>query len=1000
MTFIKERADYQRYILNYLKDQNGYIVRKDANYDRTFAMDRELLFEFLDETQPEQTEKLRKIFKGDYEETVVNSINNKMTGKGGSLLDLLKHGVEIDSTHLDLMYTRPATDFNKDLLVKYQKNIFSVAEEVWASEKERVDLVIFLNGFAIITFELKCNAAGQSTDNAEKQYQFERDPKTRLFSFKLGALVNFAMDLEEVYMSTKIEKTATTFLPFNKGRGIGIDAGAGNPASKDSFSVAYMWEDVLKKDSLLELVNKFIFLEVKEDIDRDTGKKKRTENIIFPRFHQRDAVQKILADVYEYGTSQNYLIQHSAGSGKTKTIAWLAYRLSSFHNAQNKVIFDNILIVTDRVVVDRQLQAAIKGMEHKAGLIRVMDKNCTSADLKAAIVSNTKIIVTTIQKFPYIVDEVKKLEEKSFAVIIDEAHSSTAGKNMEAVAKVLGSADVELEDADAEDIVMEELAKHGKQSNVSMFAFTATPKPTTLQLFGRTNKRGQKEAFHLYSMKQAIEEGFILDVLQNYTTYDTYYHLNKSVDDDPRCNTKDAKRQIARFVELHESNIAQRIEIIIEHFRSIIQEELGGSAKAMVITAGREEAVRYKQAFETYIAKKGYADLHALVAFSGKLKIKGDGKEYTESGINGFSEEALPEKFDKEDYQVLLVANKYQTGFDQKKLCAMYILKKLNGVNAVQTLSRLNRICPPYDKKTFVLDFVNDYKDMEEAFAKFYTSTLLSNTINPKSMYDLDAKVDGYHVIDTADVDAYFAFFNKGKMSEQDQINANYLFHKTQLKIETFDDEKRNEIIKTLRGYVRFYEFLIQATCFKDLDIHKKYYFVSSLLPYLKTKVVTISVNLFGKIKADNFVQKKKEERRKSSIASNPVIKLPTAETIVLSEDKEAKLSEIIAEINSLAGKNFDKDVVTKAMLQVRDIMLKDDKLKTSAQSNTEKDFEFAYYDNIDETLVEGLEKNEKFQDQIKDFFTLMLNRGDFKKQVMGIFAESVYDSLKRAARG
>ena len=482
--------------------------------------------------------------------------------------------------------------------------------------------------------------------------------------------------------------------------------------------------------------------------------------MIFPRYHQLEVVRKLLADVEEHGSSLNYLLQHSAGSGKTNEIAWLAHRLASLHSADNKIIFDHIIICTDRVVVDRQLQQAVLGIEHKEGLIRVMDDQCNSQDLAHALSGNTKIIATTIQKFPYIVDSVKDLKSKHFAVIIDEAHSSTAGKNMAAITRSLGSCEADA-NADTEDMIAHEISCHGKQPNVSIFAFTATPKPTTLQLFGRVNAKGQYEAFHMYSMKQAIEEGFILDVLQNYITYDTFYRLNKEIEDDPELKTNEAKRQIARFVQLHETNISQRIEVIIEHFRQNVMQELNGQAKAMVITESRAGAVKYRQAFEDYIKRKGYTGLKALVAFSGKVTI--DGKEYTEVGMNGFPEKKLPKEFDKDEYQVLLVADKYQTGFDQKKLCAMYVLKKLHGVNAVQTLSRLNRICPPFDKKTFVLDFANDYADIEKAFSRYYTVTLLSSSINPRSIYDISAKIDGYFFLDPGDVEDFNLNFAHGK---------------------------------------------------------------------------------------------------------------------------------------------------------------------------------------------------------------------------------------------
>lgn len=989
MNEILTEKQYQHFIIDYLKENNGYVVRKDKEYDRLHAMDREMLFKFLNDTQPDEMDALRKVYKQDLEETLINYINAEITKTRSSLLDVLKHGIEISNIKLNLMYTKPATDFNKKLVEKYEKNIFSVIEEVRASDKERIDLVIFLNGFAIITFELKCNIAGQSYEDAVYQYRMERNPKTRLFLFKAGALVNFAMDLEQVYMTTKLEKEATFFLPFNMGNGEGVNAGTGNPIFEDKYSVFYMWEDVLTKDSILEIISKFMFIEVKEKEDESTGKKKIKENIIFPRFHQRDALHKILADVYENGSSYNYLIQHSAGSGKTNSIAWLAYRLSSLHDENNKIIFDNIIIVTDRVVVDRQLQAAIMGMEHKSGLIKVMDDRCNSSDLAIALGGNTKIVATTIQKFPYIVDDVANLRNKKFAVIIDEAHSSTAGKDMAAVTMTLGAGEIGMDESTTEDLIVEEIAKHGKQENVSVFAFTATPKPTTIQLFGRVNKKGQREAFHIYSMKQAIEEGFILDVLQNYTTYKTYYQINKEIKEDPTCNTNSAKRQIARFVELHETNIAQRIEVIVEHFRTTVMDELGGTAKAMVITNSRESAVKYRQAFEEYITKKGYSNIRALVAFSGKVTLKDDEKEYTEAGLNGFSEDKLPTEFDKDDYKVLLVANKYQTGFDQPKLCAMYILKKLSGVNAVQTLSRLNRICPPYDKKTFILDFVNDYKDIQAAFSKYYTTTLLSNSVTPSAIYDLEAKIDGYTVIDPLDIEDANEILYKDTITAKEKKRLTFLFQKAKKNIDKFDYEEQKELVLTMKRFVRFYEFLLQVSCFEDVELHKKYKFIALLLAYVNIKHPGSGFNLDGKITAINFVQKKSAEH-KSKLKSDPVIKLPTADHFVLSEDKEEKLSQIIAEINSIAGKDYDNDVAVKAMLQIKDIMMKSEKLKRSAKNNTEKDFEFAYFDNIDDALIEGLEQNQ-------DFFSLLLGNDEMKKKVLGIFSDEIYNSLKNA---
>lgn len=703
-----------------------------------------------------------------------------------------------------------------------------------------------------------------------------------------------------------------------------------------------------------------------------------------------------MADVYVNKSSQNYLIQHSAGSGKTNSIAWLAHRLTSLHDENNKVIFDNVVIVTDRVVVDRQLQQAVQQIEHQSGLIKVMDDKCTSADLADALKGNTKIIATTIQKFPYIVDTVSGLKNKNFAVIVDEAHSSTAGKNMAAVTSSLGAEEKlseEIDDKDTQDKIVEEIAKNGKQPNVSIFAFTATPKHTTLELFGRKNAKGQKEAFHLYSMKQAIEEGFILDVLANYTTYKTFYELSKKIADDPEMKSSEAKRKIARFIELHETNIAQRIEVIVEHFRQCVMHELGGKAKAMVVTASREGAVKYRQALENYITKHGYKDIHALVAFSGKVKLKDDENEYTESGMSNIPENRLAQEFDTDKFNVLLVANKYQTGFDQPMLCAMYVLKTLKGVAAVQTLSRLNRTCLPFDKKTFVLDFVNTYEDITKAFAPFYTTTLLSNSVTPESIYDLESKIDGYFIIRESDIEELADWYYKGIDSDKTKFRR-YVYsmmQSTKRRVDELADEKQKEFIRLLKSFVRFYEFLLQASCFEDTQLHKKYKFISVLIPYLNIGASGEIVDLEGKLKADRFVQQKTSEHTESHLVSDPIVSLPSAESLGLTEEKEKKLSEIIAEINSRTGKNFNNDVAVKSMLQIKDFMMQSKKLKDSAKNNTEKDLEFAYYDNVDDALIQGLDHNQ-------EFFSMLLNNKDLKKQVLGIFADEIYKSLRTSS--
>lgn len=996
MNKIESEMEYEDFILNYLHENNGFVIRKNADYDRNLAMDKELLLRFLEDTQPEKVAALKRIYRNAYEETIVNFINNTILDKNNSLINVLKNGVELNGYDLKLMYNQVATDFNPDLTEKYNKNILSVAKEVWINDTQRIDLVIFLNGIAIITVELKSNFAGQSYEDAIYQYRNERDPKNRIFKFKHGALVNFAMDLNEVYMCTKLDGLSSYFLPFNMGNGQGIDTGKGNPVYPDKYSVYYMWDDIFTKDTLIELISKYIFIEKKEKKDKGTGATKIKETLIFPRFHQLDCLRKILADVKENKTTQNYLIQHSAGSGKTNTIAWLSHRLSSFHDSDNKQIFDNIVIVTDRVVVDRQLQRAIMGIDHKSGKVAVMGDKATSDDLRRALEGNTKIIATTIQKFPYILDTVKGLKNKTFAVIIDEAHSSTAGKDMAAVNKALGS-DVDYEDdafnMDAEDIIVDELSKSGKRPNVSVFAFTATPKATTLQLFGRVNTKGQREAFHLYSMKQAIEEGFILDVLQSYTMYETFYNINKEIADDPKCKTNAAKRKIARFVSLHETNISQRIEIIIEHFRTAIMNELDGQAKAMVVTSSRPEAVRYSQAFNKYIREKGYDDIHSLVAFSGKVTSKllgedGD-KEYTEASINGFSERQTATQFDEGDYKVLIVANKYQTGFDQDKLCAMYILKKLNGVNAVQTLSRLNRICPPFDKKVFILDFVNSYDDIEKAFKPYYTATILTNSVNPQSVYELETKVDSFYLASPDDIACFNGHLYKNPITKDDRAKLNYYLVKAKKVFDEVSDEKKQkEIYLTLRHFVRFYEFLIQVSCFEDVNLHKKYNFMSYLVSYLQVRHSGGGFSLKDKITATNFVQKKKGTVNNPKIQANPVVKLPTADSFVLTEDKEKRLSEIIAEINARTGNSFNNDDAVRAMLDLRDSMKKDESLRASAKNNSLKDFEYPFYDKAEDALLDGY-------NQRKELCNELLKDNQALREVLGIFLPEIYKSLR-----
>lgn len=991
MNSILSEKDLQKMISQHLIKHNGYVERTTKHFNVAYAMDIDLLFEFLYSTQPKQMRDLEKIYKENTRETILNFINNKIVNS--SLIEVLKNDyIEISGINLKLMYIKPSSTLNKEAVEKYNKNIFSVIEEVYADtdNKERIDLVIFLNGFAIITIELKCNTSGQNFEDAIEQYKTTRNPKNRLLMPKCGALVHFAMDLEEVHMTTKLEKEKTVFIPFNKGCGEGIECGAGNPICEDKFSTAYMWEEILCKDALMDIICNFITMDRKTTIDELTGKQKREESVIFPRYHQYDAIKKIVLDILSSEKLLNYLIQHSCGSGKTKTITWLAYCLVSLHNELNKIIYDTVIIISDRLVIDRQLQKSIQSISHKSGLVKVLDETCNANDLKKALESNTKIIVTTIQKFRYVLDTIKQLNDRKFACIIDEAHSSTAGKNMSAVNQALG-----MEENDATDIqekITNEIVSKGKPDNVSFFAFTGTPKPTTLRMFGRLNKKGEYEAFHLYSMKQAIEEGFVLDPLLNYTTYETMYSIQKTIADNPWLSTKNAKKQIAQVVALHETNINQRVAIIMNHFLEKVLPQLNGQGKAMIVNTSRQEAYLYQKAIKHYIKRKGIKDVNVVVAFSGKITDKETGIEHSESIINGFSERKTAEKFDTNEYNVMVVANKYQTGFDQPKLCAMYILKKLDGINAVQTLLRLNRPCFPFDKQVFVLDFVNEIADIENAFKPFYCGTVLCNDFTPEQIYELATNVESYNLFDCEVVDDFCkTFYDTTISASTKKVRLVKQLSTVKKKWKNLlSTEDKQEYVASIKRFIRFYDFMLQVSSFYDEELYKKSLFMKSLLPLLKLSGTGSSINIIDKIKVENFIQKKKEERKNKQIKSSPRTYLPTTDMFHLSCDAKKRLSDIIAEINAKTGKSFNDDVATKAALQIKDLMLKNKDLRTSAKNNTMDDFSFTYFDNIDDALLDGRTQNQ-------DFFDLLLKNQELRNEVLGIFLEEIYNSLRES---
>lgn len=978
---ITERYDFQQWILKDLIQYNGYIQRAQSAYSQRLAMDIDILWEFLMSTQEETVEKLLKRFD---RETILNLINQEII-KGG-LLFALKDGVYIENKKLRLMYRRPATDFNEKASHQYNLNRLTVMEEVVYKDQERIDLVIFLNGLALFAIELKLNSSGQSVQDAIKQLK-GRDVKNRLFRFNAGVLVSFAVDWMEVYMTTQLKGSDTYFLPFNKGKGEGIDQGAGNPQNNQGPETEYLWRDLLKKESILQLIERFIFL---------TPDKK---DIIFPRYQQRRAVNRILEDMRVNHTDRNYLIQHSAGSGKTNTIAWLAHSLVSLHDEENQNIVDTVLVVTDRIVVDRQLQDAIRSIEHQPGVIKVMDDKATSSDLADALAGNTKIVATTIHKFAQINKSnwmsVSVTAEKKFAILIDEAHSSTTGSYMSAVSQVLTETDIENgtmdepQEVSVGDAIEQEIARTGKQDNISIIAFTATPKATTLQLFGSTRPDGSKVPFDLYSMKQAIEEGFILDVLNNYTTYKTYYKLNKAVEEDPELKTIVAKRKIAKFVELSDENIHQKVEIIMDHFITHdIMADLGGHGKAMIVTSGREAAVKYQQAFKKYLKEHHITSIGAAVAFSGRLSL--DGAEFSESSMNGFSEDKLKSKFDTDDYQVLIVANKYQTGFDQPKLLAMYVDKKLRDVAAVQTLSRLNRIVKGYHKKTFILDFKNTYEDINRAFAPYYRETILTETITPSDVFDLDAKIESYGIVDNDDVHAYNQFLYQEKRSSRDKQKMLALLSNGYARVQRFDEKEQVNIRKVIRGFLRMYTFLIQATAYQNELLHERYNYLQGLVKMIDVRLGGNDFTIADKIVVDYMKHKQTGFYTVAELEGNYSVTLNKPNLSNVSVEQEKKLSEIIEEINEQLDLDIDDQIAVSGAVSIRELMKKNPKLKQSALVNSREDFEFSFEDEIDKALTDGYTQNQ-------DFFGVLLSNEDFKKRIAKIFIDDVYQSFKKS---
>jgi len=878
----------------------GYHKRKSEDYDKAHCLLTGDVLDFIYATQPKEWDKFKKQYEADAKMRFFQRLSGEIRARG--TLDVLRKGIKANGCKFQLAYFRPASGLNYDHLKLYAGNIFSEVRQLHYSErdaKRSLDMAIFLNGLPIFTAELKNPFTGQNVKDAVEQYCTKRDPHEPLFAFG-RCLAHFAVDPDLVYMASHLVGSDTRFLPFNQGR----NGGAGNPPSWKGFATAYLWERIWARDSVLELVQHFV--QQIEDLD-EKGHKTSKKHLIFPRYHQLDAVRRLVGDALVKGAGRRYLIEHSAGSGKSNSISWLAHQLSVLHNASDERVFDSIIVVTDRRVLDRQLQQTVQQFEHTLGVVENIDT--TSRKLKEALEGGKNIIVTTLQKFPHIVDQIVTMPGKRFAVIIDEAHSSQSGESTRSLKLVLtlGSyddADVEEseEGDDLEDRIADEMKKRGPLDNVSFFAFTATPKPKTLELFGVKLADGSYEAFSLYTMRQAIEEHFILDVLENYTTYKTYWSLLKKVESDPHYDRSKATLLLKSFVDHNEQTIAKKAAIMLDHFAGQVAYLIDGRARVMIVTRSRLQAIRYKQAVDRYLKEHGYA-YKALVAFSGS--VLDGGIEHTEANMNGFPDTQTAEVFKQEPYRILIVANKFQTGFDQPLLHTMYVDKKLGGVGAVQTLSRLNRIHPD-KKETMVLDFANDAEEIQFAFEPYYEKTLLSQGTDPNLLYDLQLRLANYHFYSEDEIERFSALYFDAK-GTQAKLYAALAPVVDRYKEATEGDKA--DFRGQLTDYVRLYAFLSQILTFIDSDLEKLYVFGRLLLRRLPNTYERLPVEIQENIDIESYrVQQTSKGKISLPRGVNEIPPIGSKEIYSLTPDELEPLSQIIQELNEHFGTDFSEE--------------------------------------------------------------------------------------------
>jgi type I restriction enzyme R subunit len=969
-------------------------MRRD--FDARLGFDTEELFAFIEETQGSHWAKLVKAHGGDRgqaRQKFARRLAQQIDERGA--VDVLRHGVRDQNIEIRLSYRKPAFGVAPELVAHYDANRLTVTRQLPFDPEsaKTLDMCLFVNGIPVATAELKNHLTGQNIEQAIEQYRTNRDSK--IVTLGRRALVHFAVDPDAVAMSTKLEGQSTRFLPFN----LGYNLGKGNPPNPNGHKTSYLWERVWERDAWLDLLHRFIHVD--RPVKGSVSVRRAAETIIFPRFHQWDAVLKLEADAAVNGAGHSYLIQHSAGSGKSNTIAWTAHRLSTLHDAQDHKVFDKVVVITDRVILDRQLQDTIYQFEHARGLVVKIDKD--SGQLAEALAGEqARIIITTVQKFPFVLDKVGALPSRTYAVVIDEAHSSQSGEAAKDLRLALGAGEeAELTAAEAEDAgllasaidpVEEALAKsvgaRGRgQSNLSYFAFTATPKGRTLEMFGRLNPETNVYGpFHLYAMRQAIEEGFIMDVLANYTTYQTFWKIEKATEQDPEYDARKARRAIARFISLHPYHLAQKAEIIVEHFRSHTAKQMGGVAKAMVVTSSRLHAVRYKQNIDKYIKAKGYNDVRTLVAFSGKID-DGAGAPLTEAGMNGFPENRTAEEFATADYGVLIVAEKFQTGFDQPLLHTMYVDKVLIGLAAVQTLSRLNRI-HPLKESTFVLDFRNETDDIAEAFEKFHGCTVAPPT-DPNILWDTRRKLDGFDVLRPHEVEAAMpALLGTAAPEDKRSAQAYAALAQAKSRFEQMNDEDRLQFRDALTRFVRTYSFVSQIATFTDPALERDYVYCRALSYYLRGTDTVERLDLGAEVELTHL-------RHQMTFTGSLTLESEVSEVRSFSGAGQGSQQELdlehLSSIVEILNDRFGTDLTDTDKLlfdQFEAGWIADVELADQAHNNSLDNFRLVFDKKFLQTIITRVDTND-------EIFKKILDDEDFRATLGEFYLRKVYEQLR-----